>query len=241
MRETSGRQRCPSNLRQIGQAILLYLNENKGQFPRTVYDPTVPPVWGTGASSSEPFAGPLRPADNDVTAALFLLMRTQDITPAVFVCGSTGVKEDPLGGAKDGARGRSNFTDWRGNLSYSLANPYANLDEPRRHHRVTKEGAFPLAADMNPGVGDDFDPTAATETSNPVDLRRANSRSHQGVGQNVLYADGHVSFEDNPFCGVKRDNIYTVSGSADGSVTTSKTIVGAPAWDGDAVLLPPLR
>src|SRR5690349_1302894 len=74
MRETSGRQRCPSNLRQIGQAILLYLNENKGQFPRTVYDPTGPPVWGTGASSANPFGGPQRPANNDVTAALFLVV-----------------------------------------------------------------------------------------------------------------------------------------------------------------------
>jgi hypothetical protein len=42
----------------------------------------------------------------------------------------------------------------------------------------------------------------------------------------------------NPFCGVKRDNIYTVSGSDDGSKTTSDKIAASPAWAGDSVLLP---
>src|SRR4051812_21995720 len=33
------RVRCVSNLRQIGQAILLYANENRGVYPRALYDP----------------------------------------------------------------------------------------------------------------------------------------------------------------------------------------------------------
>ena len=32
-RETANRVKCASNLRQIGQAILLYANENKGAYP----------------------------------------------------------------------------------------------------------------------------------------------------------------------------------------------------------------
>jgi hypothetical protein len=47
-----------------------------------------------------------------------------------------------------------------------------------------------------------------------------------------------VEFQQNPFCGVKRDNIYTVSGSNDGSKTTSDKIAESPAWAGDSVLLP---
>jgi hypothetical protein len=47
-----------------------------------------------------------------------------------------------------------------------------------------------------------------------------------------------VSFETTPFCGKNRDNIYTVSGSTDGKVTTSTTIVGSPAWQWDSVVLP---
>ena len=34
-RETANRVKCASNLRQIGQAILLYSNENKNAYPRT--------------------------------------------------------------------------------------------------------------------------------------------------------------------------------------------------------------
>ena len=36
-RETANRVKCASNLRQIGQAILLYANENHGNYPRTIY------------------------------------------------------------------------------------------------------------------------------------------------------------------------------------------------------------
>ena len=59
---------------------------------------------------------------------------------------------------------------------------------------------------MNPGV-----PALLTVTASSPgkDLRNANSRNHNGDGQNVLYADGHVEFQNNPFCGVNRDNIYT--------------------------------
>ena len=40
-----------------------------------------------------------------------------------------------------------------------------------------------------------------------------NSPNHggrgQGEGQNVLYADGHASFQRNPLGGIDSDNIYT--------------------------------
>jgi prepilin-type processing-associated H-X9-DG protein len=55
-RETANRVKCASNLRQIGQACLLYSNENRGKYP------------------------------NDIAE----IIRTQDITPQVFVCPSTG-------------------------------------------------------------------------------------------------------------------------------------------------------
>ena len=68
--------------------------------------------------------------------------------------------------------------------------------------------------------------------------RRPQNENHQRQGQNVLYGDGHAEFQQNPFCGSKRDNIYTVSGSTDGSITTSRTVIGSPTWAGDSILLP---
>jgi len=41
------------------------------------------------------------------------------------------------------------------------------------------------------------------------DKVRVNSPNHQGDGQNVLYQDGHVKFQLNPWCGINDDNIYT--------------------------------
>src|SRR5262245_37094584 len=80
-RETANRVKCASNLRQIGMALLYYQNENKGLYPRTTYAAgvSVVPTWGTGASSPDPFAAG-GPAANDVSAGLFLLLRTQEIT-----------------------------------------------------------------------------------------------------------------------------------------------------------------
>src|SRR5690349_7767944 len=58
----SNRVKCASNLRQFGQAMLLYANENGGQYPRSVYVVGAKPVWGT---TSQP---------NDVSAAIHLLL-----------------------------------------------------------------------------------------------------------------------------------------------------------------------
>src|SRR5216117_3205783 len=62
-RETANRVKCASNLRQIGQAMLLYANENKGAFPRTCAtnppptDPgsTVYNYGNTGYDANDPF------------------------------------------------------------------------------------------------------------------------------------------------------------------------------------------
>ena len=75
--------------------------------------------------------------------------------------------------------------------------------------------SVPSAADLNPGTS----PTATdnvfkpTATSSAVEMKLANSNNHDKDGQNVLYGDGHVEFQSNPFCGVQRDNIFARRGS----------------------------
>src|SRR5204862_3419934 len=90
----SNRVKCASNLRQIGQAFLLYANENKSAYPRTTYvgGDVVKPIWGTGAPATQPFASD-GPAPNDVTAAIFLLLRTQEIGSEVFTCPSADAEK----------------------------------------------------------------------------------------------------------------------------------------------------
>src|SRR5262249_53872994 len=101
------------------------------------------------------------------------------------------------------------------------------------------DAEFALGADLNPGKqGSTYDVTLPTESSTGSQMKKANSANHNAAGENVLFGDAHVDFVQNPFCGQRRDNIYTIGGAADGSSTTSKNMVGSPMWKGDSVLLP---
>ena len=222
-RETANRVKCSSNLRQIGQALLLYAQDNHGAYPRTT---------ASAGPRRTPTAGTDGPAENDVTAALFLLLRTQDITAEGFVCPSSNAEKDTYD-RKTPAQ-RSNFTDYRKNLSYSFQNPYP--DDAAADAGAVKAAKAPdeelaVAADLNPGtspVGAD-DVLRVTVSSSAKDMKLGNSNNHDKDGQNILYRDGHVGWESNPLVGVSRDNIYT---TRDGKVNAS------PVDAGDSILLP---
>lgn len=240
--ETANRVRCASNLKQIGLAIQLYCNENKGAYPRTIYKAGDAVTQFTGVECKDPFGKEGAPKANDISAAIFLLVRTQDITTEVFVCPSTNAKKMVYPDQKTAA----DFGNFKsaGNLSYSMANVYPDQKAVEKGYRMrnTTGAEIAIMADLNPGTLGKYDVTSKTgpadERAAAAKMQKANSMNHWGRGQNVLFGDGHVEFEQNPFCGQKRDNIYTVSGSDDGSKTTSETISGSPMWSGDSVLLP---
>ena len=262
-RETANRVKCSSNLRQVGQAILLYSNENKGNYPRTRYnagsttvnsqsDPTNGVV--AAGTTRDPFvvSGTPAPADNDVAQALFLLVRTQDITPEVFVCPSSNGEKDTYGnppGSGATAQNKISFTNWQKNMNYSYVNPYPDATGVGAGYKVnTTLGAeFAVAADINPGFGTQYDvKVPSNETASQKDMQKANSPNHQGAGQSVLFGDGHVDFVQNPFCGTARDCIYTRAGGTQAipqstnKQNPTKTANNMPLWQGDSVLLPAL-
>jgi prepilin-type N-terminal cleavage/methylation domain-containing protein/prepilin-type processing-associated H-X9-DG protein len=254
-RETANRVKCGSNMRQIGQAILLYANENKGDYPRTIYTPNNGVVYkvdgSNGGATRDPFQPPGSTNINDIGQAIFLLIRTQDITPEVFVCPSSNYEKDNYGGSGTPAAGASaqnkNSFSTIKNLAYSFVCVYPSTTAVSNGYKVnsTCGAEFAVAADINPAGSTNYDLTKANESSSSKDMQKANSPNHQGQGENVLYGDGHAEFQQNPFCGSKRDCIYTVSGSTDGSTTTNKVAPSSgtatntlPTWDGDSVLLP---
>lgn len=234
-REAANRMRCARQLKALGSAIQLYANENKGEFPRTTFIPDATISTYTASAALDPF-GPGGPKANDVTANIFLLLRSQDISSEIFICPSTDLKGWNFNGK--GGQEFSNFPDNR-NLSYSFANPYPGSQAAQAGYRLelNTRADFALAADMNPG-GTILSTLAAN--SPPALLRSGNSKNHGGAGQNVLYADCHVAFQTTSFCGAKQDCIFTIAGkdSAGFPLTTSTSIVGSPTWDGDSVLLP---
>jgi prepilin-type processing-associated H-X9-DG protein len=235
--EQANRIRCASNLKAVGYMIATYQNENGGHFPRTVAEAIDNPVptFYTGAAARQPF-GPDGPAPNDITAAIYLLLRTQDTTGEILICPSSANERttQPL-------QETSNFPDASG-LSYSFQNPYTRSSNPAVPNTQPLSGPadFALAADINPGGK----PLLTT----PADARRAeivriNSPNHAGDGENVLYADGHVDWSATPFAGMERkvdgrtirDNIYLAGGPG---TPAAAAIEAAPADGDDNILLP---
>jgi len=263
-RETANRVKCASNLRQIGQAIMLYANENQGAYPRTIFSSAfpcvpqvigytaslaagVPPTDGPGNSNANPF-GTSASANsvfwNSVPQALFLLIRTEDIGSAVFVCPSTGAAVDKFGGGTNTALNQTNFSVISLNLSYSYANPYPDLSALGSGYRMTVgiDPTFAVAADINPGTtgsGGGDNVLGVDTASTGQQIKFGNSNNHGKDGQNVLFADGHVEFDNNPFVGTNRDNIYTRGGiTFSGLDNTMQDLVESAYQVGDSVLLP---
>jgi len=252
-RETANRVKCASNMRQIGQAILLYSNDNKGAYPRTLYTSTLTAgsecTWATGAPSAnqDPFASGAPESFNDVSAAMFLLLRAGDITSEVFTCPSSNAQKWDYGGGTNTAQV---WVNWNGgatglliNESYSYENPYPNTTAVSSGFKLNSSisAEYAVAADLNPGdsttncgyTGGQVD--TVTTTSSAKQMTAANSTNHSGAGENVLFGDGHVEFDQNPFVGVQRDNIYTAYTTPGTSIPN---LLQSPGDANDSILLP---
>jgi hypothetical protein len=233
---------CRSNLKQIGNAMLLYANDNNGHFPRTTYDPSDPVVRAyTGSAAGNPFS-PNGPQPNDVTAAFYLLLRTQDLQPAAFICPTATFRRPWDYGAGRTVLANSNFPEEK-YLSYSITNPYPSTATAKMGFLWNNnlKADFAIAGDMNPG-------TAAlstlTVTSSSYALRAGNTRNHPN-GQNVLYGDLHVEFAQSSFVGVDQDNIYgpgglIAAGPRKGQIdpVVRGSLNSSPRHKNDSVLLP---
>jgi prepilin-type processing-associated H-X9-DG protein len=79
---------------------------------------------------------------------------------------------------------------------------------------------MPLVADRNPWLRSPghkanslagFKPDLSAYKGTAEQGRQGNSLSHKGDGQNVLFVDGHVAFQERSYCGLDNDNIYLIS------------------------------
>jgi len=178
-RETANRVKCASNLRQIGQAILLYSNDSKGPYPRTFYstegtgagyvDINLGGIGATGGHNAgatvgwtDPFQqGTTAGGINNVPMALFLLLRTEDITSAVFVCPSSNATPDTFGGGTNTALSQTDFTNIR--ITSATATPIP-IRIPARWAAVTRWSLVLNPPSLWPPTSTPAPPAATTMT-----------------------------------------------------------------------------
>ncbi|HEX3357121.1 MAG TPA: prepilin-type N-terminal cleavage/methylation domain-containing protein [Tepidisphaeraceae bacterium] len=244
-REQALRVQCANNLRQLHLGLIYYSNNERNHgFPRAIYDDTRNKLQldDAGYMIPDTFSTSHYVSQNNVPAAMFLLMKSMHLSPLLFICPST--PSVPWSSQVD-PQLSSNWERIPDNCSYSMAAPYPTPAGERDgfNWRSTFSTDFALFADINPGTRGGSNPpnnvTGPTHNAPALKLRAGNSNNHQNRGQNVVYGDGHVEFQTTPYCGAMhpggfRDNIYT-AGIGDGGICDDKAL---PVDKKDSVLLP---
>jgi hypothetical protein len=238
-KERANRIKCASNLRQIGQFMVMYAKENGERWPRGPYDPTQPAIVkfdsnGRGIGRY----GDARP--NNPAIAMYLLVRETGATPDIFICPSTSHSPDRQGSPKN----QMNFAEEE-NLSYSIANPYPRTGVGVKAGYVWTTSAPPMLAIAADRCTGEFDPTATANSPSNV-LREMRSHNHSQEGQNVLFANGHAEWAGTVWCGDQNDNVYTSAKVGASSGTPQQLVPAAsgmtnypdPSYPADAVLVP---
>ncbi len=225
-RELSKRTVCSANLRGIGQAMYIYAQDDPQVFP-TVAGLSVTPggqmrlFGGLAPLTADPMHQDriMEPSTTGIpspTVDMWTVVRSNNTTPKQFTCPSTTDVQDP-------AQDPTVYYDFAGWPHLSYAYQYQH-DEHRRIIGPASEPTFPFMADSNPYLKGKVNP--GNVQTDRLSAARGNSTNHTNrEGENVLYVDGHVSFEKGPDVGLSgktnipqvskgRDNIYTWFSSA---------------------------
>jgi prepilin-type N-terminal cleavage/methylation domain-containing protein len=224
---------CGTNLKGIGTAMSVYAQDYEGRFPQLPgsgpwskdlgFDYDNLRVDFTGVQSNTP---------RTITASWYLLVKEADVAPRSFVCPISEQKEFEGKNPKnlDIVELWDFGKDPHKHVSYAMHNPYGKFPA-----NTKLPSGFAVAADMSPWFKDGMIlgpnnnkklPPQIINLNDKSPLERSNSLNHSiydvkffsfrftrhkncGIAQNVLYADGHNSFEKTSNIGVNQDNIYT--------------------------------
>jgi prepilin-type N-terminal cleavage/methylation domain-containing protein len=221
VRQIAFRMVCGSNLSGIGRAMLIYANDYDNDFPRAGYSNT---QWANSVLSwfATTRVGaygnpPPQPSQATASASLYLTVKFAEVTPKSFVCKGESTRK-----AFKASDYRTNMEDEEAwdfgpnpidHCSYSYHMPYN-----RNFLSVaSSEPGMAVAADRNPWLDEDtltdqYEWNNHSKTQGIEIIKRyqkGNSGPHQREGQNVLFMDNHVYFENVAHCGIDEDNIYT--------------------------------
>jgi prepilin-type processing-associated H-X9-DG protein len=187
----AGVGQCAANIHGIGTAAAVYSSDNDGYLP-------------AGPAGRRRWLRTARRGGVSNSESLFVLVRGRYARPGLFQCPST-----------DGRTGKA------------FAIRAGMFDFPRREfvgysyqHAV---GGNALRR-SNPVLASVADTMAILADSNPIFkhgrfrrdyLTASAGDNHQGMGQNVLYLDGHAGWSDTANVGVRGNNIFLAEGVFD--------------------------
>ena len=229
---------CSGNLNAIMKCVIVYGAANQEQYPTqppptsgqigTWNNPPMPngndgDATGMIAMDYTDISGgglPYYCNQGDPMGNLWLLVMTGAVQTKSFICPSDPTSpmaaDSTYAPPVFGTRGWfDNFGVAQQNygantFSYAWAYPwYADSAPPAVWWRNTYDASLPIGADIGPsGQSPTDDPTARAGTA------ASNSKNHDGRGQNVVYADGHVQYSKTNAAGQNGDNIYTAARNA---------------------------
>jgi len=234
-REMYFRIACGNNVGQIGKAMLIYANDYEDELPRAGGRTS---IWGVVPNWLAPdrvSAYGLWAPDGSggkatINSCFYLLVKYAEATPKLFVCGgdkgtsefrlsdfSTILASDfELIDAWDFGPPTTSFKSCSYSYHLPFGSPYALS--------ITSDPNLAVAADRSPWFTSPagsptsfstFVPDLPQFSGNAQTARNGNAIAHTLEGQNVLFLDGQVAFEDRPYCAAAMDNIYTPSDRVD--------------------------
>jgi hypothetical protein len=224
-RQIAFRMACGKNLSGIGKAMIIYSNDYDDELPRSggrhsVWASVIPDWRAANRFQAYGMAADGSGGRGSISSCFYLLVKYAEVTPESLVCkGDSRTTEFDPAEHGEGDRDLVDLWDfgtdptWGGghHCSYSYHMPFGL-------YALTAHSGpgMAVAADRNPWMDSPgamgksmtgpppFDPSGGTES-----IKTGNAIAHQEDGQNVLFLDSHVGFENRSFCGIYDDNIYT--------------------------------
>jgi len=206
-------------------------------------------------------AATYQPSTGSAISCLWLLVLLQYESPAGFICpsdpfsaGPSLLYDNPTGSGQYAFGNFGNLTGHQtlNNLgqgeSYSIAYPWVAAPPDPNNIIPMQAGTWwtsragvpvPILSDMAPdNLGAPSQGRTYRNTTllpgNTYGSYVYNSGNHNGDGQNVGFADGHVVWEENPYCGMNHDNIFTFDITAYSGFGASASVPQAGLTCGDS-------
>lgn len=188
---------CAANLRGLGQSCKIYANDFNESWPIAPHQ--ADKFTGLSPIGTHRLDGDRAHPDPSVGESFWLIIKSGGTTNRQFICPMKECTDE-----SDRTANPMTYFDFEFgyNLSYGYQYPYG---PSKALPTEALDPGTPMIADkcfkaVGPTVRGA--PVTTFDDWGPARWKPYNSRNHSSEGQNVLYADGHASYEKRPACGL---------------------------------------